>query len=103
MTVRLAVSTTAMVSLASVAYAREQSGEKAIPNEPCPTGTVPTTVLVAVSMMATSGEPGRATQTSLPSGVTRTSRDQTPTGTVATTVLVAVSITETVMLSSFTT
>src|SRR2546428_330413 len=80
-----------------VTYARAPSGVKATPAGMAPTGTVPTTVLVAVLMTETVLSLKFVTYARAPSGETVTKAGTVPTNTVATTVLVAVLMTETVL------
>src|ERR1044071_439478 len=70
----------------------------ATPNGVFPTGTVATTVLVAVSTTETELPPLFATYRSARSGVTARLTGARPTGMVAVIVLLDVSITETVLL-----
>src|SRR5262249_25544097 len=86
-----------------ITYAWVPSGVMATPTGLIPTGTVATTVLVAVSITDTVKENSFATYAWVPSGVMATPRGNLPTGTVATTVLVAVSITNTVLEPKFVT
>src|SRR5262249_15170675 len=75
-------------------------GVMATPSGKCPTGTVATTVLVAVSITDTVPSPtmtGVVTYAWVPSGVMATPSRNPPTGPVAATVWVAVSITETLL------
>src|SRR5438309_1146046 len=70
---------------------------------PCPTGTVATTVFVAVPITDMELSLLFATYTRDPSGLTATPRGLGPSGTMATTVFVAVAITDTVLLLMFAT
>ncbi len=70
---------------------------------PASTGTVATTMLVAVSITETVSEEAFVTYARVPAGCTETPWGLLPTGTVATTMLVAVSITETLSEELFTT
>src|SRR5580704_15811831 len=77
------------------------SGVTATPSGATPTGTVATTVLVAVSITRTLSSLLSATYASVPSGVTATPSGPLPVATVRMTAFVAVSITLTLLLDPF--
>src|SRR6266852_479253 len=85
-------------------YANVPSGLNATDSGKGPTGTVSTTVLVAVEMIDTfPAGTAFVTYTKAPSGVTPTPMGFIPTGTAVTTVCVIVSITDTLFESAFAT